>query len=412
MSPKQIQNYNITDKKVEARRPPQAVEAEESLLGALMLDKSAIFKVADFLLLKDFYKGKHTDIYKSMVELFEKGEPIDVLTVASKLSDKGLLEKIGGNTYLTELVNKVPTAAHVMEYAKIVQRKRILRDLISASYDISQLGYNETDDVELILDQAERRIFSIAQQHLTQDFVPVKATLEQAFERIDMLSKQSGVPRGLATGFSALDNILAGLQKSDLILLAARPSLGKSSLALNFAANIAIDQKIPVGIFSLEMSKDQIVDRLIAGQSGLDLWRLRTGRVSQEDGDFDKIRASLGVLSEAPIFIDDNASMNVFQMRAMARRLQAKEGLGLIIVDYLQLMEARNVNDSVVRQVSEMSRALKILARELNIPVLAISQLSRAVERRSPPRPVLADLRDSGSLEQDADVVMFIYRPD
>jgi replicative DNA helicase len=412
MAERELEKIEISTKEILGKRPPQAIEAEESLLGALMLEKSAIFKVADFLIPRDFYKSDHQEIYKAMIDLFEKGEPIDVLTVSRRLADKNLLDQVGGNSYLTELVNSVPTAAHVMEYAKIVQRKRILRDLIDASYDIAELGHNEIEDVDILLDKAEKRIFSIAQQHLTQDFVPVKSTLEEAFERIDTLSKRKGMPRGIATGFRHLDDILAGFQKSDLVLLASRPAMGKSSLALNFAANIAIYEKVPVGIFSLEMSKDQIVDRLIAGQSGIDLWRLRTGRVSAEgeENDFTRIQRAMGVLSEAPIFVDDAASMNVLQMRAMARRLQAKEGLGLIIIDYLQLMEPRVASDSTVRQITEVSRSLKVLARELNIPVLAISQLSRAVERRSPPRPVLADLRESGSLEQDADVVMFIYR--
>jgi len=412
MANQNLKNFKITDKDVAGKKPPQAIEAEQSLLGALMLDKSAILKVADFLLPRDFYRGGHQEIYKVMLELFEKGEPIDVLTVANRLSGKNFLEQIGGNAYLTELVNSVPTAAYVGDYGRIVQKKRILRDLIEASYDIGRLGYNEVEDIDTLLDEAEKRIFSIAQQNLSQDFIPVKSTLEEAFERIDALSKRQGIPRGLATGFGDLDNLLAGLQKSDLILLASRPAMGKSSLALNFAANIAISQNVPVGIFSLEMSKDQIVDRLIASRSGVDLWRLRTGRVSGEgeNNDFTRIQRAMASLSEAPIFIDDAASANVLQMRAMARRLQAKEGLGLIIVDYLQLMQPRNSDDSTVRQVSEISRALKILARELTIPVLALSQLSRAVENRPGSIPRLPDLRDSGSLEQDADVVMFIYR--
>ncbi len=407
-------NQSAKDFQILGKRPPQALEAEVSLLGSLMLDKSAIFKVADFLIDRDFYKKTHQDIYKAMVELFAKGGSIDILTISNRLAEKNLLQNVGGNAYLAELVNSVPTAAHVMEYAKIVQRKRILRDLIDASYEIGQLGYNEEEDVDILLDKAEKRVFSIAQQNLTQDFVPVKSTLEEAFNRIDELSKTKGVPRGLKTGFGGLDNILAGLQKSDLILLASRPAMGKSSMALNIACSVAINQDMPVGIFSLEMSKDQLVDRLIASQSGVDLWRLRTGRVSGEgkENDFTRIQRSLGSLSKAPIFIDDAASTNILQMRAMARRLQAREGLGLLIIDYLQLMEPRNAADSIVRQVTEVSRSLKVLARELDIPVLALSQLSRAVERRAPPIPRLADLRESGSLEQDADVVLFIYRED
>ncbi|OIO45273.1 MAG: replicative DNA helicase [Parcubacteria group bacterium CG1_02_36_42] len=394
--------------------PPQSIEAEQSLLGCLMLDKNAIIQVADFLKSPDFYRGIHQEIYQVCQELFEKGEPIDLLSVSNRLKGKGLLEEIGENSYLTELINSVPTASHVLNYAKIVQKKRILRDLIGASQEIGNLGYNETEDIDVLLDEAEKRIFSIAQKSLTQEFTPVKATLEEAFERIDRLSKHQGGLRGLPTNFTDLDNILAGLQKSDLIILASRPTLGKSSLALNFAANIAINEKMPVGIFSLEMSKDQVADRLISSLSGVDLWRLRTGRLSGEgdDNDFTRIREAMGILSEAPIYIDDAASPTVLQMKAMSRRLQAEKNLGLIIIDYLQLMEPLNPYANPVQQVSENSRALKALARELNIPVLVISQLSRAVEQRSPQIPRLADLRQSGTIEQDADVVLFIYRED
>jgi len=392
--------------------PPQSIEAEKSLLGSLMIDKNAILKVIDFLQSRDFYKELHQEIYQVMVELFERREPIDLLSVSMRLKEKEKLSEIGGNAYLTELINTVPTATHVLNYAKIVQRKRILRDLIDASHEIGLMGYNENEDVDLLLDQAEKRIFSIAQRSLTQQFVPVKDTLEEAFERMDRLSKHSGEIRGLPTGFTDLDNILAGFQKSDLIILASRPSLGKSALAVSIARSVAIHQKVPVGIFSLEMSKDQVVDRLIAAQANVDLWRLRTGRLSSdgENNDFRRIQQALGVLSEAPIYIDDAATSNILQMRALARRLQADKGLGLIIVDYLQLMEPRNPATNIVQQVTEISRALKGLARELNIPVLALSQLSRAVEQRTPSRPRLADLRESGALEQDADVVLFIYR--
>jgi len=394
--------------------PPQSIEAEQSLLGCLMLDKNAIIKVADFLKPPDFYRGIHQEIYQVCQELFGKGEPIDLLSTSNRLKEKGLLEEIGGLSYLTELINSVPTASHVLNYAKIVQRKRILRDLIAASQEIGNLGYNETEDTDVLLDEAEKRIFSIAQKSLTQDFIPVKSTLEEAFERIDRLSKKEAGLRGLPTGFIDLDNILAGLQKSDLIILASRPTLGKSSLAANIASNIAVNEKVPVGMFSLEMSKDHVVDRLISSLSGVDLWRLRTGRLSDQgdDNDFTRIREAMGILSEAPIYIDDAASPTVLQMKAMCRRLQANKGLGLVIIDYLQLMEPLNPAANPVQQVSENSRALKALARELNIPVLVISQLSRAVEQRSPQIPRLSDLRQSGTIEQDADVVMFIYRED
>lgn len=394
--------------------PPQSIEAEQSLLGCLMLDKNAIVKVADFLSPEDFYRSIHQEIYRVCEELFKKGEVIDVLSVSNRLKEKGLLESAGGTSYLTELVNSVPTPIHVLNYAKIIHRKRILRDLISAAQEIGNLALNETEDTEVLLDKAEKKIFSIAQKNLTQNFVPIKETLEEAFNRIDRLSKRKAGLRGLATGFRDLDNILAGLQKSDLIILASRPTLGKSSLALNIAANVAINQGVPVGFFSLEMSRDQLVDRLISSLSGVDLWRLRTGRLSAEgeDNDFVKIRRALDLLSQAPIFIADTAASNVLQIKAMSRRLQAEKGMGLVIIDYLQLLEPLNPNATPVQQVSENSRALKAMAKELNVPVLVISQLSRAVEHRSPQIPRLADLRQSGTIEQDADVVLFIYRED
>lgn len=400
--------------KLPNKLPPQNLDAEKSLLGSLLLDKNTINRVIDFLQIRDFYKKIHQNVYEAVVFLFEKGEPIDLLSVSTRLKEKGLLDEIGGNTYLTELVNTVPTASHALTYAKIVQRKRILRDLIEASQEIESIGYNESEEIDILLDQAEKKIFGIAQKGFTQAFIPVKETLEEAFERIDALSKSKGELRGVPTGFNTLDNILSGLQKSDLVVLAARPSLGKSALALNIALNIATTEKKPVGIFSLEMSKDQIVDRLIATIANIDLWKLRTGRLSsQEDNDdFNRIQQAMGILSEAPIFIDDASIANIMQMRAMSRRLQAEHGLGLIVVDYLQLVEPRNPTASTVQQMTEISRSLKSLARELNVPVLALSQLSRAVEQRSPQIPRLSDLRETGAIEQDSDVVLFIYRED
>ncbi|OHA62581.1 MAG: replicative DNA helicase [Candidatus Wildermuthbacteria bacterium GWA2_46_15] len=399
---------------ISEKLPPQNLEAEQSALGCLLIDQNAIIKVVDFLKPRDFYRAIHHEIYQAMMELFERNEPIDLLSVSSRLKEKEKLEGIGGTSYLTQLVNAVPTAAHTLNYAQIVQRKRILRDLIDASHEINQMGYDESEDVEVLLDQAERKIFSITQKSLSQKFLSIKESLEEAFERIDRLSRHEGGPRGVPTGFIDLDNMLSGLQKSDLIILASRPSMGKSSLALDFARYVAVHENLPVGIFSLEMSMDQVVDRLIASQSGVDLWKIRTGTLSSrgEDNDFSKIQTALGVLAETPIYIDDAATSNVLQMRAMARRLQADKGLGLLIVDYLQLAEPRTGTDSMVQQITEVSRSLKGLARELSVPVLAISQLSRAVEQRSPQIPRLADLRESGSLEQDADVVLFIYRED
>ena len=392
--------------------PPQNLDAEKSVLGCLLLDKNAVSRVADFLTSQDFYAKKHQLIYEAVLKLFEKGESIDLLSVATVLKEKNQLKECGENSYLTELINFVPTASHVSSYAKTVQKNRILRDLIACGQEINTMGYQEDKDVEMLLDQAEQKIFGIAQGTLTQKFVPIKDTLEEAFERIDKLSKNKTGIRGVATGFADLDNIISGLQKSDFILLASRPSMGKTSLALNIASNVATKEKVPVGVFSLEMSKDQLTDRLLASMSNVDLWKLRTGRLSGEGEDFTRIQDSMGVLSEAPIYVDDAASPNIVQMKAMARRLQARHGLGLIIVDYLQLMQPRSDSTSMVQQITEISRSLKAMARELDVPVLALSQLSRAVEQRIPQIPRLADLRDSGGLEQDADLVLFIYRED
>jgi replicative DNA helicase len=399
---------------LEGRLPPQNIEAEQSVLGSLMLDKEAIIQIADIIKPEDFYRGIHTNIYQVMLELFEKNEPIDLLSLTNRLEEKKQLEEIGGASYLTSLANLVPTAAHVVHYAKIIKHKKILRDLIETSGQITQLSYQEPEDVENLVDTAEQKIFSISQQSIGQKFISVKETLEDAFERIDKLHKGDGIIRGVPTGFPDLDNYLAGLQKSDLIILASRPSLGKTTLALDFARHLATKEKVPVGIFSLEMSKEQLVDRLICSQAEVDLWRMRTGRLSGEgpDNDFNRIQQALDVLSATPIFIDDSPSPTMIQIRTMARRLQAEHSLGLIVVDYLQMIQPRNSTDSPVQQVTEISRGLKTLARELDIPVLALSQLSRAVESRSPAIPKLSDLRESGSLEQDSDVVLLIYRED
>ncbi len=394
--------------------PPQSVEAERSLLGSLMIGGDAILKVADFLQPQDFYRKPHQQIYEAMMEIYEQGEPIDVLTVSARLEGRGILKDMGGKASLTELINTVPTAAHVVHYAKIVHEKKILRDLIEVAHAITLLGYNEEEEVDRLLDDAEQKVFNISKRFLRQEFMPVRLALEEAFERIDRLHKKETPYRGVATGFLDLDNILAGLQKSDLVVLAARPSIGKSALALDIARAVAVNEKQTVGIFTLEMSKEQVIDRLLSSQSGVDLWRIRTGNLSYkgEDNDFTRIQEAIGTLSESPIFIDDTPGANVLQMRTMARRLQSRHGLSLLIVDYLQLMEPRRASDNMVQQVTEISRSLKGLARELNVPVLAVSQLSRAVEQRSPQIPRLSDLRESGSIEQDADVVLFIYRED
>lgn len=394
--------------------PPQNIEAEQSVLGCLMLDKEAILKVADILKPDDFYKNIHSNIYYVMLELYEKNEPIDLLSLTNRLEEKNQLEEIGGNSYLTGLVNAVPTAAHIVYYAKIIKNKKTLRDLIETSHEIAESSYREPEDVESLVDSVEQKIFSVSQRSINQKYIHVKDHLEEAFERIDKLHRGDGTTRGIPTGFIDLDNYLAGFQKSDLVILAARPSLGKTTLALDFARNTAIRHKTPVAVFSIEMSKEQLVDRLICSQAEVDLWRMRTGKLSGEgpDNDFQKIQSALDELSEAPIFIDDTPSPTIMQIRTIARRLQVEHKIGLVVIDYLQMIQPRNSSDSPVQQMSEISRNLKALARELNLPILALSQLSRAVEGRSPAIPKLSDLRDSGAIEQDADVVLFIYRED
>ncbi|KKR85226.1 MAG: Replicative DNA helicase [Candidatus Azambacteria bacterium GW2011_GWF2_42_22] len=394
--------------------PPQDIEAEQSVLGALLIDKDAVIKIADIITAKDFYRRTHEIIFESMMELYAKSEPIDLLTVSSKLKEKKQFKDIGGMSYLTTLVNFVPTASNVAHYAKIVNQKRVLRDLISASGEISALAWNETGNIDEILDEAEKRIFGVSQTSLIQEFQHIKPHLTEAFERFDRLHKGDDVWRGIPTGFLDLDKRLAGLQKADLIILAARPSLGKTSLALDIARHAAVNEKMAVGVFSLEMSKQQLIERLIAAEANVDLWRLRTGQLSDEgkDNDFDRIGQALNSLSSAPIYIDDAASPNVLQIRTMARRLQAEKGLDLLIIDYLQLMQGTGRIENRTQEVSEISRSLKNLARELNIPVMALSQLSRAPEARVDQVPKLSDLRESGAIEQDADVVMFIYRED
>lgn len=394
--------------------PPQNIEAEKSVLGSLMIDKNAIDKICDALEPKDFYKDSHGKIYDAALDLFKNREPIDILTVTARLKEKGELEAVGGTGYLAEVVNFVPTASHIAHYADIVRKKRTLRDLIDASHHISFLGYDEEKDIENVLDEAEQKVFGIAQRSLKHDFLRIGQALEATWERIDELHKDKGKLRGITTGFPDLDNILGGLQKSDLVVLAARPSLGKTALALDIARHIAVEEKKPVAIFSLEMSKEQLMDRILAAEAHVDSWKLRTGNLSDkgEENDFVRIRNAMERMADAPMFIDDSAMPTLMQIRAMARRLHAERELGLIVIDYLQLIKTNERIESRVQEVSEISRSLKALAKELNVPVLAVSQLSRAVEMRTDAIPKLADLRESGSIEQDADVVMFIYRED
>ena len=387
--------------------PPQALEVEKTLLGSLLIDREAINKVADLLRPEDFYQRSHQIIYQAVMTLFDKREPIDLLSLANKLEEMGYLDDIGGMAYLTSLAGSVGTSAHILSYAKIVQRKKMLRDLMSAAHHIMGISANEDADVEDLLDEAEKKLCTVSQKSITKNFLHLGGTLDNAMDRI--LNQGDGKLRGLKTYFNGLDDKLGGLQKSDLIVLAARPSVGKTAFAINLALNVAKDN-VPVGIFSMEMSLDQIVDRLIAAQSGVSLWKMRTGKLGEE---LQETTRACEELKNLPIFIDDSPSPNILQMRAMARRLQSEHGsLGLLVVDYLQLMSSRRNYDSPVQQVTEISRGLKGLAKELNIPIIAISQLSRAVEQRDGHRPKLSDLRDSGSIEQDADLVMFIHRDD
>lgn len=393
------------------RVPPHNLEAEVSVLGSLLLNKDAIIKVADFLRAADFYSPMHGLIYAGIIELYERRDPIDIISLSNILREQGNLENAGGESTIASLAAAVPTAGHVEHYAKIVQKKATLRRLINAAANISELGFNEESEVNKVLDEAEQSLFSVSQQHLRQSFVPMKTVLTEAFHRIDSLHKGDGNLRGLPTGFAPLDNVLSGLQRSDLVILAARPSVGKTSLALDFARHISVREKAAVGIFSIEMSKEQLADRLICAEAGVDLWKMRTGHLSSEgfpDDDFSRINRSMAVLSEAPIYIDDSASSNIMEIRTLARRLQSEHGIGFLVIDYLQLMEGDS-SEGRVQEVSQISRALKSLARELNVPILALSQLSRAVESRMPPVPKLSDLRESGSIEQDADVVLFLY---
>lgn len=393
------------------RIPPQNLEAEQSLLGSLLIDKDAVIKVGDAVRADDFYKESHGHIYDAIVHLFGRHEPIDILSVGNRLEELEKLQQCGGRAYLVELSNAVPTSSHAPHYSNIVQKKATLRRLISSASQISALGFDEADDVEATLDKAEQSLFAVSQKYLKQTFTSLRSVLSDAFDRIDDLHKNRGKLRGISTGFGDLDNILGGMQKSDLVVLAARPSVGKTSLALDIARSAAIRSKKPVGLFSLEMSKEQLVDRMICAEANVDLWKLRTGRLSDRDDDFPRIGQALGTLSEAPIYIDDSPGANVMEIRTKARRLQTEHGLGMVVIDYIQLMESRaGGSDNRVQQVSEITRALKGIARELDVPVLALSQLSRVVESMKPSIPRLSHLRESGSIEQDADVVMFIYR--
>lgn len=383
------------------RVPPQNIESEKALLGSIMLRPGSIYEIVDVVTPRTFYAEKHRIIFETMLDLLSRNEPIDLLTLSSRLKEKNALDGIGGSTYLTELVNVVPSSANIGHYATLIHNKHLMRGLLDASEFISHLGYDEAADVEELLDKAEKRIYEVTNSSQKQKYIELQEALGEAWERLERLHKSGDTLRGVPTGFRELDNKLAGFQKSDLIILAARPSMGKTSLALDIARQTAINHNIPICIFSLEMSSQQLVDRMLAAESRVDAWKLRTGRLST-DTEFDKIRDSLERLAKAPIFIDDQPGNTILKMRSVARRLKSEKGLGLVVVDYLQLMLPPNsrASDSLVQQVTEISRSLKNLARELDMPVLALSQLSRAVEQRGG-KPRLSDLRDSGCLSGD-----------
>ncbi|MEI8327781.1 MAG: replicative DNA helicase [Candidatus Taylorbacteria bacterium] len=392
--------------------PPHSLEAEKALLGSVMIRGEAMHDVIDIVGEASFYSNIHRMVWQALFELHTKGSPIDVLSISSRLKEKEQLEQIGGMTFLTELINCVPTSTNVNHYAEMVEKKHVMRELLRAAENISNLGYEEEADLHDLLDKADKALYAVTNKTGSHKFVALKDTLHEAWERLEHLHNTKDQLRGVHTGFADLDSKLSGLQKSDLIILAARPSMGKTSLALDIARKAAVIHKVPVAIFSLEMSSQQLVDRMLAAESQVDSWKIRTGHNLSVAEDFKAIGDAISRLSDAPIFIDDQPGNNILKMRAVARRLKNEKGLGLIVVDYLQLMLPTNANknnDNLVQQVTEISRSLKNLARELEVPVLALSQLSRAVEQRGG-KPRLSDLRDSGSIEQDADVVMFIHR--
>ncbi|HOP99573.1 MAG TPA: replicative DNA helicase [Acetivibrio clariflavus] len=393
------------------RIPPQNIEAEQSVLGAILLDKEVLTSVIEIISSEDFYRDDHKEIFDAIIDLYEKGEPIDLITVAERLKLRGTLDSVGGLEYLTSLANIVPTTENAKHYAKIVEEKAILRKLIKVSTNIINMGYEASEEVAYVLDKAEKGIFDILQKRNTQGFVPIKDVLVDTFNRLEELYNSKGYITGIPTGFIDLDYKTAGLHNSDLVLIAARPAMGKTAFVLNIAQHAAIHSKVPVAIFSLEMSKEQLVNRMLASEAMVDSQKMRTGKL--EDSDWQKVARALGPLSEAPIYIDDTPGASIMEIRAKCRRLKIEKNLGLIVIDYLQLMQGKSGrSENRQQEISEISRSLKILAKEINVPVITLSQLSRAPEQRQDHRPILSDLRESGAIEQDADIVMFLYRDD
>lgn len=392
------------------RIPPQNLEAEQAVLGAILLEKDALFRVIEYLTPEDFYRSAHQRIYRAMLEVSENSEPVDLITITADLQNKKILEEVGGVSYLTDLANAVPTAANIEYYAKIVEEKAILRRLIKVATEIASTGYSESEEISQIIGNAEKKIIELSQKRINDGFVPIKDVLMETMDRIEHLHNKKGGITGIPSGFTDLDKMTSGFQKSDLIIIAARPSVGKTAFALNVAQNVAARAKETVAIFSLEMSAQQLVQRMIAAEGNIDGHKLRTGLM--EENDWQKLTMAMSTLSEAPIYIDDTPGINVYDIRAKSRRLKVEKGLGLILIDYLQLIHGRGKSDNRQQEISEISRQLKGIARELEVPVIALSQLSRAVEQRQDKRPMLSDIRESGSIEQDADIVAFLYRDD
>jgi len=391
-----------------SRMPPHNAEAEQSVLGCMLLDKESVAAATDFLDSQDFYADSHKEIFDSMMEIYERGEPVDLVTVTEQLRQRGTLEAVGGVTYISDLSMSVPSTANVKYYVSIVEEKAILRRLISACNEIIRESYEAREEIDLIIDYAEKSIFQITQRNTASDFEPIKTVLLETYARIEELSKNKGQIIGVPTGFDDFDRKTSGLQPSDFILVAARPSMGKTSFVLNVAQHAALHAKVPVAIFSLEMAKDQLVQRMLSSEANVELQKIRTGDLSENE--WIKLVEAAGPLSQAPIYIDDTPGISVMEMRSKARRLKLENGLGMLIIDYLQLMSGRGRAESRQQEISEISRSLKALARELSVPVVALSQLSRAPEARTDHRPMLSDLRESGAIEQDADLVAFLYR--
>ncbi len=391
------------------RTPPHNLDAERSVLGAILIDPDAIVNVADHIVPDSFYSPAHQAVYAAMESLYEKRQPIDVVTLNDELKKMKKLKTAGGTAGVAELSTVVSTAANVVHYAKLVSDAFVKRRVIALSSEVGELAFDDATSSNDLMDIAEQRVFAISQSHSSKSFIPIKDTLVESFERLDALQKSGGEIRGVATGFQDLDTMLAGFHPSNMIILAARPGMGKTAFSLNIAHHVAVTQKKKIGIFSLEMSKEELVDRLLVSQADIDAWRLKTGRLDQQD--FLKLSDAMGVLADAHIFIDDTPGMSIFEMRTKARRLMTEHKIDMIMVDYLQLAQGRT-KDNRVQEVAEISQGLKNIARELRIPVLALSQLSRAIESRGEKSPQLSDLRESGSIEQDADVVMFLFRKD